>query len=305
MKVLVTGGAGYIGSVLAPYLLRHGHEVRVLDDLREGGHGLITNCLDARFEFVHGDVGDEETLSGALDGADAIVHLAAIVGFPDCAQQPDEAVRVNVEATRRLLALRRPEQRVVFASTGSVYGAVESDLCTEETPRKPLSLYAQSKAEAEDLVLADPNTVTYRYATAFGVSPRMRLDLLPNTFVHEAICHASLTIYESGFRRTLIHVRDVARSVQHALSNWDAMADAVYNVGDETLNISKAELAQRIQKHLDFELTFEEIGTDADQRDYEVSYQRIRSTGYRTTIDVDAGIAELLVAVRLLGQKGS
>lgn len=140
MRVLVTGGAGYIGSVLVPYLLRRGHQVKVLDSLREGGHGLIANALNPRFGFVHGNVGDETMLAPALDGADVVVHLAAIVGYNECAQQPEEAVRVNLEATRQLLALRRPEQKVLFASTGSVYGAVAGGLCTEETERNPLSL---------------------------------------------------------------------------------------------------------------------------------------------------------------------
>lgn len=305
MRVLVTGGAGYIGSVLVPYLLRRGHQVKVLDNLREGGHGLIANALNPRFEFVHGNVGDETMLVPALDGADVVVHLAAIVGYSECVQQPEEAVRVNLEATRQLLALRRPGQKVLFASTGSVYGAVASGLCTEETERNPLSLYARTKAEAEDLVLSAPNTVSYRFATAFGASPRMRLDLLPNTFVYKAIFGGSLTIYESAFRRTLVHVRDIARSVQHALDHWDRMAGAVYNVGDESLSISKADLALRIRKQVDFALAFKEFATDVDQRDYEVSYEQIRSTGYRTKIDLDGGIAELLVAVRLYGKQVS
>jgi len=305
MKVLVTGGAGYVGSVLVPHLLRRDHRVRVLDNLREAGYGLIANCHDARFEFVYGDVSDVATLTTALEGIDVVVHLAAIVGYPDCAQQPEEAVRVNLGATRQLLELRNPDQRVLFASTGSVYGAVTDDLCTEETPRNPLSLYAKTKAEAEDLVLAAGNTIAYRYATAFGASPRMRLDLLPNTFVHEAMHSGSLTIYENAFRRTLINVRDIARSVEHALDHWDAMADAVYNVGDEALNISKNDLALRIRKHIDFELAFEEFATDADQRDYGMSYQRIRSTGFETTVDLDTGIAELLMASRLYGPKAS
>lgn len=303
MRILVTGGAGYVGSVLVPALLDRGHQVRVLDRLHAGGQGLLPCVGRPGFDFVRGDAGDADTVAAAMRDVQAIIHLAAVVGYPACQREPERAVSTNLNATKLLLDIRRPGQRLLFASTGSVYGKVRSGSCTEATPCAPLSLYATTKLDAERLVLAAGNCVAYRFATAFGTSPRMRFDLLPNDFVRQAVHVGRITVYEGGYRRTFIHVRDIARSLLFALSSWDAVADEVFNVGHESMNYTKAELAEHIRRLVSFDLRFEEFGTDADQRDYSVSYERIRSRGFTTRITLGEGIAELITAARLMAPR--
>jgi nucleoside-diphosphate-sugar epimerase len=300
MRILVTGGAGYVGSTLVPMLLGEGHRVRVLDALKFGGHGLLPCCQDGRFELIKGDICDEKAMAKALDGADAIVHLAAIVGYPACKKEPHVAQATNVEGTRTLLRLRKPDQKLVFASTGSIYGSVPDYVCNENTPRAPITLYGETKAQAEEMVLDAGNSVAYRYATAFGVSNRMRLDLMPNDFTYQAVKNRNLIVYEGGFKRTFVHVRDMARSILFALDRWDRVKDDVYNVGHESMNFTKEDVARQILKHVDYYLHFAEVGHDADQRNYEVSYEKIRKKGFETTIDLDRGIAELVRAAQLI-----
>jgi nucleoside-diphosphate-sugar epimerase len=300
MRILVTGGAGYVGSTLVPMLLEQGHRVRVLDSLKFGGHGLLPCCENRFFELIKGDVCDPEAVTKALDGVEAVVHLAAIVGYPACKKEPQVAQATNVEGTRNLLALRGKDQRFVFASTGSIYGSIPDYICNEETPRAPITLYGETKAVAEEMVLAAGNSVAYRYATAFGVSNRMRLDLMPNDFTFQAVKNRNLIVYEGGFKRTFVHVRDMARSIVFALERWDEIKDDVYNVGHESMNFTKEDVARQILKHVDYYLHFAEVGHDADQRNYEVSYEKIRRKGFETTIDLDRGIAELVRAARLI-----
>jgi len=206
----------------------------------------------------------------------------------------------NVEGTRTLLSLRKPDQKFLFASTGSIYGAVPDYICNEETPRAPITLYGETKATAEQLVLAAGNGVAYRYATAFGVSNRMRLDLMPNDFTYQAVKNRNLIVYEGGFKRTFVHVRDMARSFVFALERWNDVKDDVYNVGHESMNFTKEDVARKILEHVDYYLHFAEVGSDADQRNYEVSYEKIRKKGFETTVDLDRGIAELVRAARLI-----
>jgi len=300
MRVLVTGGAGYVGSTLVPMLLAQGHQVRVLDSLRYGGHGLLAAATDERFDFRQGDICDEEAVAAAVDGVDAIVHLAAIVGYPACKKDPQLATRVNVEGTHTLLRARRPDQKLLYASTGSIYGRVPDYLCHEGTPRAPITLYGETKAAAETAILDAGNAVAFRYATAFGVSPRMRLDLLPNEFAYQAVANRSLIVYERGFKRTFLHVSDLARSMTWALERWDDVVDEAYNVGSEDMNLTKEDLARRLLDHVDYYLHFAEVGTDADMRDYEVSYAKIRAKGFTPRMSVDAGLAELVRGVRLI-----
>jgi nucleoside-diphosphate-sugar epimerase len=300
MRVLVTGGAGYVGSTLVPMLLEQGHEVCVYDVLKFGGHGLLPCCKYRSFALIKGDITDPEGVRKALDGIDAIVHLAAVVGYPACKKEPQIAQATNVEGTRTLLRLRKPDQKFVFASTGSIYGSVPDYICNENTPRAPITLYGETKAAAEQMVLEAGNCVVYRYATAFGVSNRMRLDLMPNDFTYQAVKNRNLIVYEGGFKRTFVHVRDMARSIIFALEKWDAIKDDVYNVGHESLNFTKGDVARKILEHVDYYLHFAEIGSDADQRNYEVSYEKIRQKGLETTIDLDRGIAELVQAARLI-----
>ncbi len=300
MRILVTGGAGYVGSTLVPMLLEQGHKVRVYDALKFGGHGLLPCCQSRFFELIKGDVCDEAGMAKALDGIDAVVHLAAIVGYPACKKEPHVAHATNVEGTRTLLNLRKPDQKVVYASTGSIYGSVPDYVCNEATPRAPITLYGETKAAAEEMVLEAGNSVAYRYATAFGVSNRMRLDLMPNDFTYQAVKNRNLIVYEGGFKRTFVHVRDMARSIMFALDQWESVKDDVYNVGHESMNFTKEEVARQVLKHVDYYLHFAEVGTDADKRNYEVSYEKIRSKGFETTVDLDRGVAELARAAHLI-----
>ena len=300
MRILVTGGAGYVGSTLVPMLLDQGHRVRVFDSLRFGGHGLLPCCENRFFELVKGDVADADALKKALDGVEAVIHLAAIVGYPACKKEPQVAQATNVEGTKTLLSVRKPDQKILFASTGSIYGSIPDYVCNENSPRAPITLYGETKAAAEELILNAGNSVAYRFATAFGVSNRMRLDLMPNDFTYQAVKNRSLIVYEGGFKRTFVHVRDMARSFLFALERWDEVKDDVYNVGHESMNFTKEDVARRILKHVDYYLHFAEVGTDADQRNYEVSYEKIRKKGFETTIDMDRGISELVRAAKLI-----
>lgn len=299
MRVLVTGGAGYVGSSLVPLLLRQGHHVRVLDHLRSGGEGLLSCCGNPRFEIVCRDLSDEDALASALQDMDAVVHLAAIVGHQACQREPAYAWTTNVDAMRRLLELRRTDQRMLFASTGSVYGEVRDAVCTERTDVNPLTLYARSKAIGEQLVLEAGNSIVFRYATGFGVSQRMRFDLLVNDFVHQAVQRRNLIVYQGDARRTLISVRDMARSVVFALQHWDSLIDDVYNVGNEALNLSKAEIVHTIQKRVNFYLHFADFASDPDQRNYVVSYEKIRLKGFIAQVDLESALSELIPAARL------
>jgi len=300
MRILVTGGAGYVGSTLVPMLLEQGHKVRVLDLLKFGGHGLLPCCQHRGFELIRGDIGDDATVKTAIQGVDAIIHLAAVVGYPACKKEPQVAIATNVEGTRTLLRHRVKSQAFLYASTGSIYGTVPDYICREDTPKTPITLYGETKAAAEDMVMEAGNSIAYRFATAFGVSNRMRLDLMPNDFTYQAVRNRSLIVYEAGFKRTFVHVRDMARSFIFALERWDAVKDDVYNVGHESMNFTKEQVARKVMEHVDYYLHFAEVGKDADQRNYEVSYEKIRAKGFETTIDLDTGVAELVRAARLI-----
>jgi nucleoside-diphosphate-sugar epimerase len=300
MRVLVTGGAGYVGSELVPPLLAEGHHVRVVDNLRRGGQALLHCCTNPRFEMVARDIGDDDAMATALDGIDVVVHLAAIVGQAACQREPACAWSTNVAGTRSLLALRRPDQRLLFASTGSVYGSVQEPICTEATSVRPLTLYARSKAAGEQLVLEAGNCIVFRFATGFGVSRSMRLDLLVNDFVYRAVHQGSLMVYQGGALRSLIHVRDMARCILFALREWPSLADDVYNVGTETLSLTKAEVVDCIRNRIDCHVHFADFARDADQRDYAVSYQKIGAKGFSTEVGLEVGVSELVRAAALI-----
>lgn len=300
MKILVTGGAGYVGSAMVPMLLQAGHSVRVLDNLKFGGQGLLPCTSYPNFEFLKGDVCDEKILSQALIGVGSVIHLAAIVGYPACKKEPHIAQSTNIDGARNLIRLRDKDQRILFASTGSIYGSIPDYICNEESPRSPITLYGETKATAEKEILEAGNSIAYRFATAFGVSNRMRLDLMPNDFTYQAVKNRNLIVYEGGYKRTFVHVRDMARSFLYALENWDHVKDDVYNVGHESMNFTKEEVARKILSFVDFYLHFAEVGKDDDQRNYEVSYEKIRKKGFETSIDLDKGIHELVRACELI-----
>lgn len=300
MKVLVTGGAGYVGSVLVPELLKRQYKVRVLDNLMYGGEGLVPNFFDKNFEMMRGDVREKSAVEQALRGVDCIIHLAAIVGYPACKKNPDLARTVNLDATLLLEKLRDKKIPLLYGSTGSNYGAVVGQLCTEETPLNPLSLYGETKTKAEQYLLSCDNVVCYRFATAFGASNRMRLDLLVNDFVYQAVRNHNVTVYEKSFKRTFIHVRDMIRSFLFAIDHFDKMKNNVFNVGSESMNYSKEEIAIFLKKKLDYYLHFAEIGQDEDKRNYEVSYAKIQKKGFATSVSLEEGIEELIKVSRVL-----
>lgn len=302
MRVLVTGGAGYLGSVLCEHLLAAGHRVTVLDALHHGVPSLLHLAAAPAFEFVRGDARDEAALGRLLADADAVIPLAAVVGAPACDRDPWLATSTNLDAIRALLRLRSPSQLVVYPTTNSGYGTKSGDVhCTEETPLEPISLYGRTKVDAEKAVLDSPNAITLRLATVFGASPRMRLDLLVNHFVWAAVTDRYLVLFEKHFKRNFIHVRDVADCFVHCLANGAAMAGRPYNAGLDSANVSKEELALLVQKHVPgFHVVFSEIGSDPDKRNYVVSNQRLREAGFEARRSLEDGIAELLRAYRML-----
>jgi nucleoside-diphosphate-sugar epimerase len=294
MKILVTGGAGYIGTVLVPLLLEHGHQVTVLDSLRFGIGPILPMFRHPRFNFVRTDIRDRQSLAEHARTADAFIHLAAIVGYPACAQDPAEATAINVEGSANLAAVVGRGRPVVLASSGSCYGAVSEGFCTEDTPLRPLSLYGQTKAQAETLLLDQCEAIVYRLATAFGVSPRLRLDLLVNDFVYRAIHEHRLTVYEGDHRRSFIHVYDIARAILLALDHSAELAGRVLNVGDERHNCTKLEMCRVIQQVVPgLVVEAAATGQDIDRRDYAVSYARIAALGFRSTISLTEGVRDL------------
>lgn len=293
MKVLVTGGAGYIGSCLVPMLLERGEQVTVVDKLMFGASGMLPSFACANFNFVRGDITDEETMKKCIRGADLVIHLAAYVGYPICKKFPEEARATNLEGSL-LIDRLRGDTPLLFGSTGSNYGVVTDEICTEETPLNPITLYGETKTRAEVAFHESGNSVCYRFATAFGVSPRLRLDLLVNDFCYRAARLKNLIVYEAGFQRTFIHVRDIAKSFLFAINNYDRVKDEIFNVGSESMNYTKREIAETIKRKVEFYLHFADIGKDEDQRDYEVSYEKIGALGFKTTIEIDQGIDELL-----------
>lgn len=300
--VLVTGGAGYLGAVLVPHLLAEGYRVRVLDHFRHRQPSLLACAGHPGFEVLRGDCRSEPLLREGLKGADTIIPLAAVVGAPACDMDPVAAVTTNTEAVRTLLRLRGAGQRVLFPVTNSGYGIGEEDtFCTEDSPLRPISLYGRTKVEAEAAVLEAGNSVTFRLATAFGASPRMRLDLLVNDFTYRAVRDRFLVLFEAHFKRNYIHVRDIARVFVHGIRNFAAMQGRPYNVGLSDANLSKLELCQVIQRVVPgFQFSEAPVGEDPDKRDYIVSNERLESTGFRPAVSLEDGIRELVQAYKML-----
>jgi len=298
-KVLITGGAGYVGTSLIPLLLEAGNEVTVFDNLMFGGDSLLPFFRNKNFHFIEGDIRDENALWDAVKRADIVIHLAAIVGYPACRSEPELAKSVNVDGTRNLVKLTSNNQLIIYASTGSNYGAVK-DICTEETPLNPLSLYGQTKTLAETMLIEERNTIGWRFATAFGVSPRMRLDLLINDFTHKAVTQGYLVVYESSFMRTFIHIYDMARVFLFGIENQDKMVKNIYNVGSDKMNFSKRDICELIKERTGAYMHYADIGEDMDKRNYVVSYKKINDLGYDTTISVEEGIDELVRALKAI-----
>ena len=299
-RVLVTGGAGYVGSVLVPELLSKGYEVTVLDNLLyNNGRCILQNFYSNHFQFVKGDVRDRVLVDKLVGQADHVIHLAAIVGYPACRKDERLAQEVNVIGTENIARAVQPHQTIQFASTGSVYGAI-GETCTEDTEPNPLTIYGKNKLDAENILKEHCTPVIYRFATAFGLAGRLRMDLMVNDFVYQAIHTKHLIVYEKHFCRTFIHVRDIARVFIHGLENYEKMKGETYNVGHESMNYTKEDIINKIRARVPFYLHFAEFAKDQDQRDYEVNYQKIRAAGFETKISMDTGLRELMEALKIV-----
>jgi nucleoside-diphosphate-sugar epimerase len=298
MKVLITGGAGYLGSTLANHLLNF-HEVTVLDNLMYKQTSLL-HMFRSGFRFVKGDVRDVELLQTLVKEHDVIIPLAAIVGMPACKENPQLAIDVNFTQIKNIVDVLRPDQRLVIPNTNSQYGSSD-DIITEESPFKPLSLYAQTKCDAEDYVLRNSNGIVLRLATVFGVSPRMRQDLLVNDFVYKAVTDGYLVLFESHFKRNYIHVSDIARVFDFMIREYGNCAGQVFNVGLSNANLSKLELAEKIKEYVpNLVIKQDEFKEDFDKRNYIVSNDKIESKGFKPMFSLDFGIKQLVDAYPMI-----
>lgn len=302
MKILITGGAGYIGSVLTPILLAKGYQVTVIDNFMFRQNSLADCCQYETFNVVRGDCRDENLMRDLLKDADVIIPLAALVGAPLCKKDEIGTKSTNLDAIKMLCRLASKDQKFLVPITNSGYGIGEAGkYCTEESPLRPISTYGVTKVEAEKAILERENSISFRLATVFGMSPRMRVDLLVNDFVYRAVYDRTVVIFEGHFQRNYIHIRDVAKVFLHGLDNFETMKGKPYNVGLEDANLSKLELCAEIKKYLpDFVYIEAPIGEDPDKRDYLVSNARILSTGFQPDWNLERGIKELIKGYTIL-----
>ncbi len=301
-RVLVTGAAGYLGSILVPELLSKGFHVTALDTFARNDASLALHAAHPNFEPVRGDVRNETLVKDLLRAVDTIIPLAALVGAPLCAQDPINAETTNLDAVLLLLRHMSSHQRIVYPTTNSGYGIGQSGVfCTEETPLNPISLYGRTKVEAEKAVLDRGNGITLRLATVFGMAPRMRLDLLVNDFTYRAVMDRAVVIFEGHAKRNYLHVRDVAKAFLHAIDHYESMRDNAYNVGLSDANLSKLELCAKIQQFVpEFTYRTAEIGEDPDKRDYIVSNEKIEKSGWTPDHSLEDGIQELIRGYRMI-----
>lgn len=301
-KVLVTGAAGYIGSILVPALLDKGYHVTALDRFTRNDAALASVCANPRFNPVRGDVRDADLIKSLVSNADVIIPLAALVGAPLCKQDPINAQTTNFDAVKLLVDHIGKGQRMVIPTTNSGYGiGQKNQFCTEETPLNPISLYGVTKVDAEKQVLDRAGGVSLRLATVFGMAPRMRIDLLVNDFTYRAVIDRAVVIFEGHFKRNYIHIRDVAKAFMHVLDNYDTMKAQAYNVGLSSANLSKLELCERIKAQIPaFTYLVAPIGEDPDKRDYIVSNEKIEKTGWKPDFSIDDGIKELIRGYQMI-----
>lgn len=301
-NILVTGGAGYIGSVLVPDLLQAGHKVTVIDNFMFDQSSLNQVCNNPNFSVVKGDIRIEEVMRPLVKSADIVIPLAALVGAPLCNLDPIGAKTTNHDAIKMMIGLLSREQRILMPTTNSAYGSGDKDnFCTEESELKPISRYALDKVEIEKELMTRENSISFRLATVFGMSPRMRMDLLVNDFTYRAFNDRFIVLFESNFKRNYVHVRDISKVFQHGIEKFDSMKGEIFNVGLSEANVSKKELCSAIQKHLpEFTVIEAQIGKDPDQRNYIVSNEKIEKTGYKANTSLDSGIIELIKGYTML-----
>ncbi len=294
--ILVTGGAGYLGSTMVPDLLEKGYQVTVLDNFMFGQSSLSHVCHHPNFSVVKGDVRSRDVIAPLLNSADIVIPLAALVGAPICNRDPVGAQTVNHDSVVMMLSLLSKDQQILMPTTNSAYGSGDEDnFCTEDSPLCPISKYAIDKVEVEKRLMEHPNAISFRLATVFGMSARMRIDLLVNDFTYRAVYDRFVVLFESHFKRNYIHVRDVSRVFQHGVTNFDSMRGEIYNVGLSDANLSKRELCETIQNHVeDFVFIEAPVGRDPDQRNYIVSNKKIESTGFKPVFSIASGIEELV-----------
>jgi nucleoside-diphosphate-sugar epimerase len=303
MKILITGGSGYLGSVITEKLLNKNYEVTILDNLMYNQTSSITFTHNPNFNFIYGDVRDKSLLKSLVNTFDVIIPLAAIVGFPACDRDKDLATAINYEHVRYICELVNGTKiRVVYPNTNSGYGIGESGECTEESPLNPISHYGVTKVKAEGEVLGIGG-ISVRLATVFGTSPRMRMDLLVNEFVYKALTDKYITIFEKDFVRNYIHIRDVANVFLFMIENYEEHSGEVFNVGLSDANLSKEQLVEKIKGYVpDFAITYSDYYSDPDKRDYIVSNEKIESVGWVAEHSLDNGIEELIKTYTILIQ---
>ena len=301
-KTLVTGGAGYLGSILVPELLNNDYKVTVLDSLMYNQHSLLECCANEKFDFIKGDVCDGELVASLIPKFDIIIPLAAIVGAPACKINPSLTRLVNHDSQMMLMKNLSPSQKVIFPTTNSGYGIGEKDnFCTEETPLRPLSEYGKTKVEVEKAFMDKGNAITFRLATVFGMAPRMRMDLLVNDFTYRAFSDRFIVLFEEHFRRNYIHIRDVAKAFMLGITNDDKMKGQPFNVGLSKANLTKRQLCETIKQYVpELYIHSASVGEDPDKRDYLVSNEKIESLGWQPDHSLDDGIKELLKGYRIL-----
>ena len=305
MKILITGGAGYLGSVIVDKLLKSEYEVIVLDKLLFNQTSLLQYTSNSNFKFIYGDVRNESLLEKLCNEVDVIIPLAAIVGFPACAADPKLAKEINFQQIVNIVKFTKGKKKILYPNTNSGYGVVKDELvCTELSPLNPISVYGQTKCEAENFLLASTNAIVFRLATVFGVSPRMRTDLLVNDFVYKAITDKYIVVFEKSFKRNFIHIEDVANAFLFMLENYDEYRGEVFNVGLSDANLSKQELLEKIQSHVkDFAVVYDDYYEDPDKRNYIVSNEKIEATGWLPQWDLDRGIKQLIMGYQMIVPK--